>query len=102
MGGRGSWDVAAAHPERFAAVVPICGPGDPGSAGRLKGLPVWTFCGDADRDETVLNLREMVGKLRADGDSARLTEYRGVGHNSWDRAYNNPELIDWMLAKVRP
>ena len=27
MGGRGSWELAAAHPERFAAVVPICGPG---------------------------------------------------------------------------
>ena len=23
-----------------------------------RALPVWTFCGDADRDETVLNLRE--------------------------------------------
>jgi poly(3-hydroxybutyrate) depolymerase len=101
MGGRGSWDIGAAHPERFAAVVPICGPGDPESADRLKGLPVWTFCGDADRDETVLNLREMVGKLRGAGNPAKLTEYRSVGHNSWDRAYNNPELIEWMLAQAR-
>src|SRR6185437_1098771 len=71
MGGRGSWEMAAAHPDRFAAVIPICGPGDPDAAGRLKGLPVWTFCGDADRDETVLNLREMVRKLRDAGYQAR-------------------------------
>jgi predicted peptidase len=102
MGGHGSWDLATAHPERFAAVVPICGPGDPEAAGRLKALPVWTFCGDADRDETVLNLRAMVEALRHEGSAARLTEYRGVGHNSWDRAYNNTELIDWMLAQRRP
>jgi acetyl esterase/lipase len=102
MGGRGSWDIGTAHPERFAAVVPICGPGDPETADRLKGLPVWTFCGDADRDETVLNLRTMVETLRNAGNAARLTEYRGVGHNSWDRAYNSPELIDWMLAQARP
>jgi acetyl esterase/lipase/prenyltransferase beta subunit len=102
MGGRGSWDICTAHPERFAAVVPICGPGDPEAADRLKGLPIWTFCGDADRDETVLNLRTMVEGLRRAGNLARLTEYRGVGHNSWDRAYNNPELIDWMLAQSRP
>ncbi len=102
MGGRGSWDIGTAHPERFAAVVPICGPGDPETADRLKGLPIWTFCGDADRDETVLNLRTMVETLRRAGNSARLTEYRGVGHNSWDRAYNGSELIEWMLAQSRP
>ena len=38
----------------------------------------------------------------ATGSPAQLTEYRGVGHNSWDRAYNNPELIDWMLAQRKP
>ena len=102
MGGHGSWDLATAMPDRFAAVVPICGPGEPEAVERLEALPIWTFCGDADRDETVLNLRTMVEALRHKGASARLTEYRGVGHNSWDRAYNNPELIDWMLAQRRP
>jgi poly(3-hydroxybutyrate) depolymerase len=101
MGGHGSWDLATAVPDRFAAVVPICGPGETEAADRLKALPIWTFCGDADRDETVLNLRAMVEALRREGAPARLTEYRGVGHNSWDRAYNNPELIDWMLAQHR-
>ena len=99
MGGRGSWELAAAHPEKFAAVVPICGPGQAENAPKIKGLPVWTFCGDADRDEIVLSLRAMVEALNGAGAIARLTEYRGVGHNSWDRAYNDPELIDWMLAQ---
>jgi poly(3-hydroxybutyrate) depolymerase len=102
MGGMGSWDIGTAHPERFAAVVPICGGGDPATADQLKGLPVWTFCGDADRDETVLNLRTIVESLRNSGSPAKLTEYRGVGHNSWDRAYNNPELFEWMLAQQKP
>ena len=101
MGGRGSWELAAAHPERFAAVVPICGPGRPEQASKYKDLPVWTFCGDADRDTTVVNMRTMVEALEREGAPARLTEYRGVGHNSWDRAYNDPELIDWMLAQRR-
>ena len=65
-------------------------------------MPVWTFCGDADRDATVLNMRTMVEALKREGRHARLTEYRGVGHNSWDRAYNDPELIDWMLAQRKP
>jgi pimeloyl-ACP methyl ester carboxylesterase/prenyltransferase beta subunit len=99
MGGRGSWELATAHPDRFAACVPICGPGRPDQAPRLKDLPVWTFCGDADRDTTVVNMRTMVEALERAGAHARLTEYRGVGHNSWDRAYNDPELTEWMLGQ---
>jgi poly(3-hydroxybutyrate) depolymerase/prenyltransferase beta subunit len=102
MGGQGSWDLASTHPDRFSAVVPICGGGDPETIPQIGNLPVWTFCGDADSDSTVLHMREMVEGLRRAGNPAKITEYRGVGHNSWDRAYNNPELIDWMLAQHRP
>jgi poly(3-hydroxybutyrate) depolymerase/prenyltransferase beta subunit len=102
MGGRGSWELAAAHPGRFAAVVPICGQGRPETSAVLKTLPVWSFCGDADREPTVLNMRTMIGALQRDGGTARLTEYRGVGHWSWDRVYNDHELIDWMLAQHKP
>src|SRR5262249_48621188 len=101
MGGRGSWDLAAAYPERFAAVVPICGPGRADQAPRLSGLPVWSFCGDADRTETVLNMRTMYETLQRQGAQARLTEDRGVGHNSWDRAYNDSELLEWILSQHR-
>jgi pimeloyl-ACP methyl ester carboxylesterase len=101
MGGSGSWRLAAAHPERFAAVVPICGRGETGEVEKIKGLPVWFVVGDADSAQTVLNGRAMVEALRAAGGQANLTEYRGVGHNSWDRAYNYLRLIDWMLAQAR-
>jgi pimeloyl-ACP methyl ester carboxylesterase len=102
MGGSGAWQMAAAHPERFAAVVPICGRAKPEDAAKIKGLPVWSFCGDADRDQTVLSMRAMVEALQHQGASPRITEYRGVGHLSWDRVYNDPEVIDWMLEKRKP
>jgi dienelactone hydrolase len=102
MGGHGSWDLAAAKPERFAAVVPICGPSRVEDAAKIKSLPVWAFCGDADRDRTVIGMRALTEALLKEGASARLTEYRGVGHNSWDRAYGDSELFDWMLAQHRP
>jgi dienelactone hydrolase len=104
MGGRGAWEIASAHPERFAAVVPVCGMGKPEDAGKLKDLAVWGFVGDADRAQTVLNLRSMIAALRSNSSGAevRVTEYRGVGHNSWDRAYGDPELIRFMLAQRRP
>jgi hypothetical protein len=30
------------------------------------------------------------------------TEYPGVDHNSWDRAYAEPELPAWFLKWRRP
>lgn len=102
MGGRGSWELAAAHPERFAAVVPICGPGKTEQAAKYKSVPVWSFCGDADRDQTVLNMRAMVEAIAHEGAKPKITEYRGVGHVSWDRVYNNPDVIDWMFAQRKP
>ncbi|MFO0908880.1 MAG: family 16 glycoside hydrolase [Isosphaeraceae bacterium] len=101
MGGRGAWEIAAAEPDRFAAVVPVCGIGKTESAPRYGKTPVWAFVGDADRDATVHNGRAMVEAIKAAGGNARLTEYRGVGHNSWDRAYNDPSLIDWIQSQTR-
>ncbi len=103
MGGHGSWSVAAAHPEKFAAVVVVCGftrePDEVVSS--VKGLPIWTVVGDADMPFIFESMRQMVAKLREAGADLHSTEYRGVGHNSWDRAYNNPELIEWLLSQHR-
>ena len=101
MGGAGSWSNAAAHPERFSAVVPVCGFGRPDLARSVKDLPIWTFLGDADSDRIVSSTRALVAALRDAGAAPRETEYRGVGHNSWDRAYSEPALVEWMLAQTR-
>lgn len=101
MGGRGSWEIAAANKGRFSAVVPVCSPARIETANSLKGYPLWAFVGDQDRVETVRSMRLMTDKLREEGAKVQYTEYRGVGHNSWDRAYNNKDLIDWMIVQKR-
>ncbi|GAC1469545.1 MAG: hypothetical protein NVSMB9_13480 [Isosphaeraceae bacterium] len=101
MGGQGSWDIAAEAPDRFVAVVPICGRGKTESARSLAALPVWTFVGDDDSPQTVLNTRAMVEAIARAKGKARLTEYRKIGHNSWDLAYDDRSLIDWMFAQTR-
>jgi enterochelin esterase-like enzyme len=41
----------------------------------------------------------MAEALKAAGANYRYTEYPGVGHNSWDKAYAEPELVPWLLEK---
>jgi predicted peptidase len=96
MGGFGTWSLAAANPTRWAAIVPVCGGGNPKTAEKIKDIPCWIFHGDADKAVNVQKSRDMFDALKAAGSSARYTEYPGVGHNSWDRAYGTAELFDWM------
>lgn len=99
MGGIGTWNLAIAHPEKWAAIVPICGRGDASKAEAIKDLPCWCFHGDADWNVPVEGSREMIDAMIKAGGKPKYTEYPGVGHNSWDRAYRTPELYTWLLTQ---
>jgi predicted peptidase len=99
MGGSGTWSMALKYPERWAAIVPICGWGEPNQADKIKDIPCWCFHGDADKAVLVDRSRDMIKALHAAGAKPTYTEYPGVGHNSWDKAYGTPELCDWLLKQ---
>jgi thiol-disulfide isomerase/thioredoxin len=98
MGGEGTWSLAGAHPNRWAAIVPICGGGDPGIAPKIKHIPCWCFHGDADQPEIS---RKMIIALQEAGGLPLYHEYPGVGHNCWDRTYAMPDLYEWLLRQRR-
>lgn len=101
MGGYGTWSIAAAHPEKWAAIAPICGGGNPKDAEKIKDLPTWVFHGDKDTAVAVEKSRDMVAALKAAGGKPKYTEYPGVGHNSWDAAYADKEFFPWLLEHAK-
>ncbi|MHC4647906.1 MAG: carboxylesterase family protein [Planctomycetota bacterium] len=101
MGGSGTWRLACAYPERFAAVAPICGGGKPDQAHQLKHVPVWAFHGARDQTVPLRRSREMVEVVRACGGDVKLTVYPEAGHDSWSQTYDNQELYDWFLEHRR-
>ena len=101
MGGYGTWSLAAAHPERWAAIAPVCGAGDAKTASTLKAIPCWAFHGDADKAVNVKGSRTMIEAIKQAGGSPKYTEYPGVGHNSWDKAYGTDELYTWLLEQKK-
>jgi predicted peptidase len=102
MGGFGTWELASRIPDRFAAIAPICGGGNPTLAGfRLKGMPAWVFHGDADTTVNVKLSDDMVEALKKAGNEVKYTRYPGVGHDSWTATYENEELYTWFLAHQR-
>lgn len=101
MGGYGSWVLAARQPDRFAAVVPICGGGVVTSADRLKGVPIWAFHGLEDKVVEEEESRLMIDAIREAGGLPRYTALEGVQHDSWTHAYNRSGAIEWMFSQQR-
>jgi predicted peptidase len=124
MGGYGTWAFGYKYPEKFAALVPVCGgvvanrrflaappwhplsvnPEDPygEAASHLTKVPIWAFHGDADPRVPVTESRKLTEAVKARGGNVRYTEYPGVAHNAWDRAYWEEELLPWLLAQRKP
>jgi predicted peptidase len=101
MGGFATWEALIRHPQDFAAAIPVCGGGDVSFADRIKQVPIWAFHGAEDPVVPVICSRSMIETLEEGGGNPRYTEYPGVGHNSWDRAYAEPELLSWLFSQKR-
>lgn len=101
MGGYGTWSLAAAHPDRFAAIAPICGGGNTWDARRVANLPVWVFHGAKDQVVPIEKSEIMVAALEKAGGSVEFTVYPEAGHDSWTETYNNPDLYEWFLKHSR-
>jgi predicted peptidase len=112
LGGFGTWSLATTYPQRFAAVVPICGGEgligiiasgfDSKKTRALKNLPFWVFHGGKDPVVPVAESERMVAELKKFGcKDVQLTIYPDALHDSWTQTYDNPELYDWFLKHSR-
>ena len=110
MGGFGTWDLGLTYPEKFAAIVPICGGGQMitvvlssrEKSKALKTLGVWAFHGAKDPVVPVEESQRMVDGLKKVGvKEVKFTIYPDAGHNSWTEAYNDPQLYEWLLKHER-
>jgi predicted peptidase len=101
MGGYGTWALAAHEPDRFAAIIPICGGGKPADAPRLKNLAIWVFHGAKDPVVRPQSSKEMVEALKKAGNDVKFTLYPELKHDSWTETYDNPEVWKWLLEQKR-
>jgi len=116
MGGYGTWHLAGKYPGRFAAIAPICGGVLMPDTARLQSAddatpyneaakkiggktPTWIFHGADDPVVPVSESQRMNAAIKALAGDVRYTEYPGVGHDSWDKAYNEADLFKWMFSK---
>lgn len=83
----------------FAGAIPVCGGGNEQLAPKLVHVPIWAFHGEKDQAISVERSRSMITAIRKAGGTPRYSEYRDVGHNSWERAFSEPDLLEWVFAQ---
>ncbi len=98
MGGTGTWMLAMAAPDRFAAIAPVCGSGICWNAGILKDMPIFIYHGDCDETVPIYESITMVKRVNKCGGNARIEICYGIGHSAWDIAYSGDELTNWLLS----
>jgi predicted peptidase len=101
MGGNGTWHFITSRPELFAAAIPLCGWGNPNRANQIAQMPIWAFHGAADPTVPVAESQKMIAAIRQAGGNPRYTEYKGVGHEVWLKAFQEPGLVEWLFAQHR-
>ena len=99
MGGYGTWFLAMAAPELFAAIAPCCGGGMPWNAEVLT-MPVWAFHGALDDVVPLAGTVDMVKAVQRAGGCAKLTVFGDCGHDAWKYAYDET-LLQWLLSQRR-
>jgi pimeloyl-ACP methyl ester carboxylesterase len=103
-GGFGAWNLAARHPDRFAALAPIVGYGHPDHAAPIARakLPLWVFAGGRDPVVPMRFFYSALNKLEELGHpEVRFTVEEDLGHMAWVRIYEGQDLYSWMLAQSR-
>jgi predicted peptidase len=102
MGGMGTFELLWRKPHFFAAAFPICGAGDPEKVSvYARKFPIWVFHGGADPVVPVANSHVMVAALKKAKAKVIYTEYPGVLHDSWKKAFAEPQLLPWLFEKHR-
>lgn len=100
-GGDGTWTVGAAHPERFAGLVPMCSAVDYDLIPKLTKIPIWCFHNSVDPFRSEGRAEEMCKRLKEAGGNVKFTKYGDIGHDCWTRAYKEGEVFTWMQGLRR-
>jgi predicted peptidase len=103
LGGYSTWEVLSRWPGMYAAAAPVCGAADLTTVDTIikAKTPIWAFHGGADGTVNPDLDRQSIAALKKAGGEPKYTEYPGVGHNSWTKAYADEELYTWMFNQKK-
>lgn len=102
MGGYGTFIVAMDYPDKFAAIVPLCGGCNDSDTTRichLKDIPIWAFHGTDDDLIPISETERIVDALNSCSGNIEFTKLDGEGHGIQFLYEKYPQMYEWMLKQ---
>lgn len=97
MGGIGTLEFLYRWPEKYAAAISICGGHNPNLVESYCDIPVWFFHGGNDKVVPSRYSERVYERQKECNTDTKYTFYPEANHNSWDPAFEEPELLDWLF-----
>lgn len=107
MGGHGTVWQATNHPNKYAAIMAVCGlfywnDGTQliDNIDTLKGMPIWLFHSENDETVNISNSYKLVEALKAIGNTKYKTSWFTVNkHDITVEAYDSAEVWQWLFTQ---
>jgi hypothetical protein len=100
LGAMATWEWSLDNPERFAAISPRDGVGEPYRAIRLRNVPAWVIHGGKDDVIYPGYAEEMISAIRATGGTARYSLLPEAPHNV-PADFDQASVVTWYLEHTR-
>lgn len=99
-GATGTWGFAQKRPDLFASILTMSGvPYDVDDAkSKLVTTPIRMFQGGLDTNPRPFSSQDVVAAFEADGGTPTLFLYPELAHDTWERAYSEPDFFSWIIA----
>ncbi len=101
-GGDAAFDIALAHPDLWAGIMPINGLAERYCARYWpngEGLSWYVVCGELDGDKLTRNAKAVLDRFMKPGDDLTVVEYLGRGYDPFNDEIQR--LFDWMGRPAR-
>lgn len=100
-GGAAVWKLGGRYPGRFSALMPLCAFSSEDDVPKLTTYPIWAIHNRFDPFVGVWNTSGMCAKINTAGGHAKQTVYGGFGHDCWDRAYADKDVVAWLQGQAK-
>lgn len=98
MGGMAVLSLVRDYPDLLQSAISICG------ATNIEALktaeikaPVWLIHGDSDPVVPAYFSRKAYAVLKEKNKNCRYTEYHKTMHDSWNKAFQEPDILYWLF-----
>lgn len=101
MGGFGTYSILTRMPEKVAAAIAICGGVNVDNATQFKNIPLQIFHGAQDEVVPISQSKNLAKKLEALKAPFKYTEYPDLGHEIWNKVYEDPSTLEWLFSQTK-